>query len=249
MGRRCKSTLIISTAFRCSGLRPTASGPPRRMSSHGSSCWPLMRRAKIPARSLGGTCKAQNSLTTSETLTFPTSLALNQRFSYLQQVLRSNDGEKGKQMNTTASLDRSTLGSSTLRRNSLLFWCALVAPVGIIVIGINFILNPVGASTAFGIPIHDPAAFPFMWVKGIRDIFSGLVILSSLWWGDRRATAILSAIAIFIPLGDGLVILSHLGFAPPIYIHWGTALYMTIVAALLLRRKAAWLMPGCRLAG
>ena len=124
-------------------------------------------------------------------------------------------------MNTTASLDR-----SMLKRNSLLFWCALVAPVGIIVIGINFILNPVGASTAFGIPIHDPAAFPFMWVKGIRDIFSGLVILSFLWRGDRGTTAILSALAILIPVGDGLVILSHLGFAPPIYIHWGTALYM-----------------------
>src|SRR5262245_59074558 len=148
-------------------------------------------------------------------------------------------GERKRQMNPTTSLDNSTLDSSTSRRNSLLFWCALVAPVGIIVIGINFILNPVGASTAFGIPMHDPAAFPFMWVKGIRDIFSGLVILSSLWWGDRRTTAILSAIAVFIPLGDGLVILSHLGFAPSIYIHWGTALYMTIVAAFLLRRKAA----------
>jgi len=88
-------------------------------------------------------------------------------------------------------------------------------------------------------PIHDPAAFPFMWVKGIRDIFSGLVVLSFLWRGDRRTTAILFAIAIFIPFGDGLVILSHLGFAPPIYIHWGTALYMMIVAAFLLRRKAA----------
>jgi hypothetical protein len=137
-------------------------------------------------------------------------------------------------MNATTSLD-----SSTLRRNSLLFWCALVAPAGIIVIGINFILNPVGASTAFGIPIHDPATFPFMWVKGIRDIFSGLVILFFLRRGDRRTTATLSALAIFIPLGDGLVILRHLGFAPPIYIHWGTALYMTIVAAFLLRRKAA----------
>jgi hypothetical protein len=54
------------------------------------------RLAKIPARSLGGTCKAQNSLTTSETLMFPTSLALNQRFSYLQQVLSSSDGKKEK---------------------------------------------------------------------------------------------------------------------------------------------------------
>ena len=121
----------------------------------------------------------------------------------------------------------------------MLFWCTLVIPIAIIGIGINFILNPVGASTAYGIPIHDPAAFPFMWVKGIRDIFSGLVVLLFLWRGDRRTTAILFAMAIFIPFGDGLVILSHLGFAPPIYIHWGTALYMMIVAAFLLRRKAA----------
>src|SRR6266853_6334218 len=90
--------------------------------------------------------------------------------------------------------------SSTLRKNSLLFWCTLVVPVGIIVIGINFILNPVGAATGYGIPIHDPAAFPFMWIKGIRDIFSGVVVLPFLWRGDRRTTAILFAIAIFHPV-------------------------------------------------
>jgi len=79
-------------------------------------------------------------------------------------------------MNTTKSLD-----SSTLRKTSLLFWCTFVIPVAIIGIGINFILNPVGASTAYGIPMHDPATFPFMWIKGIRDIFSGLVVLTFLW--------------------------------------------------------------------
>ena len=127
--------------------------------------------------------------------------------------------------------------SSILRKNSLLFWCTLVVPAAIIAIGINFILNPVGASTAYGIPIHDPAAFPFMWIKGIRDIFAGLVILPFLFRRDRRTTATLFAIAIFIPVCDGLVILRHLGFAPPIYIHWGTALYMMIVAACLLGKK------------
>ena len=124
-----------------------------------------------------------------------------------------------------------------LRRNSLLFWCTLVVPVAIIAIGINFILNPVGASAAFGIPIHDPAAFPFMWIKGSRDICSGLVVLPFLWTGDRRTTATIVAISIFIPFGDGLVVLRHLGMAPPIFIHWGTALYMAIVAAVLLRQQ------------
>ena len=74
-----------------------------------------------------------------------------------------------------------------------------------------------------------------MWIKEIRDIFSGLVILPFLWRGDRRTTATVFAIAIFVPVTDGVVILRHLGFAPPIYIHWGTALYMMIVAVLLFR--------------
>jgi hypothetical protein len=130
-----------------------------------------------------------------------------------------------------------SFASSTLQRNSPLFWLTLLIPVAIIGIGINFILNPVGASTGFGIPIHDPAAFPFMWIKGIRDIFSGLVVLAFLFAGDRRTTAILYALAVFIPVGDGFVILSHLGFAPPIFLHWGTALYMIIVSVFLLRKK------------
>lgn len=113
-----------------------------------------------------------------------------------------------------------------------------MVPAAIIVIGINFILNPAGASTGYGIPINNAGAFPFMWIKGIRDIFSGLVILPFLLRGDRRTTATLFAIAIFVPFCDGLVILGHLGFAPPIYIHWETALYMMIVTVLLFRAPA-----------
>jgi hypothetical protein len=135
-------------------------------------------------------------------------------------------------MNTKTGSD-----SSILKKNSPLFWFTFVIPAAIVLLGINFLLNPVGASTAFGIPIHDPAAFPFMWTKGIRDIFSGLVMLPFLFRGDRRSIATIYTIAAFIAFGDGLVILRHLGFASPIYMHWGTALYMAIVAAFLHRRK------------
>lgn len=126
-----------------------------------------------------------------------------------------------------------------LRKNAALFWLALVIPVGIIGIGINFIFNPVGAAAAYGVPINDPVAFPFMWIKGIRDIFAGLVILPFLWKGNRNVTAILFAIAIFVPFCDGLVIIGNSGFAAPLLIHWGTAIYMAIVAAFLLRSKNA----------
>lgn len=122
-----------------------------------------------------------------------------------------------------------------LRKNSALSWFTLIIPVGIIGLGINFILNPVGASAAYGVSITDPAAFPFMWIKGIRDIFSGLVILPFLLNGNRRVTAILFAIAIFVPFCDGLVIIANSGFAAPLLIHWGTVIYMLVVLYFLLR--------------
>jgi hypothetical protein len=133
---------------------------------------------------------------------------------------------------------KTDLKNSTLRMNSPLFWFTLVVPLAIVGLGINFLLNPVVASTGFGIPIHDPSAFPFMWIKGIRDIFAGVVVLTFLLKGDLRTTATIYSIAVFIAIGDGFVILTHLGFAPPILIHWGTALYMTIVAVFLHRKKA-----------
>ena len=129
------------------------------------------------------------------------------------------------------------LDRSELSRNSALFWFTLAIPIGIIGIGINFIFNPIGASSGFGIPIHEPNSFPFMWIKGIRDIFSGLVILPFLFSGNRRVTALLFAIAIFVPFCDGLVIIRHSGFAPPLLIHWGTAFYMMVVAYFLLRKR------------
>jgi len=99
------------------------------------------------------------------------------------------------------------------------------------------VLNPVGASAAYGAAINDPNSFPFMWIKGIRDIFSGLVILPFLLNGNRKVTAILFAISIFVPFCDGLVIIAHSGFAAPLLIHWGTALYMIVVVAFLLRKR------------
>ncbi|MEQ1763946.1 MAG: DUF4267 domain-containing protein [Pyrinomonadaceae bacterium] len=123
-----------------------------------------------------------------------------------------------------------------LKKNSALFWFTLIIPIGIIGIGINFIFNPIGASSGYGIPVHDPAAFPFMWIKGIRDIFSGLVILAFLLSGNRKVTAILFALAIFVPFCDGLVIIGHSGFVAPLLIHWGTAIYMIVVSYFLSRK-------------
>jgi primosomal protein N' len=68
------------------GIEATASGSQRKTSSHNSSCWSPARRAKNPARWLGGICKARNLTRTFGTLMYPTSLGLNRPSSYRQQV-------------------------------------------------------------------------------------------------------------------------------------------------------------------
>jgi Domain of unknown function (DUF4267) len=133
---------------------------------------------------------------------------------------------------------KSNLPAWKFEVNSPLFYGTLLVPIAIVAIGINFVVNPAGASIGFGIPIYDPAAFPYLRTKGVRDIFSGLVMLPFLFRGNRHTVATILAISILIPAGDGLIVLRHLGFAPQIFIHWGTALYMVIVAALLLRRPS-----------
>ena len=132
-----------------------------------------------------------------------------------------------------------TTSEKKLAKNTVAFWCTLAIALGIIGIGANFILNPAGASAGYGIPNRDPAAVPYLWVKGIRDIFAGLVLLPFLLRGDRRTTGMILAIAILIPVGDGLVIFNTLGWAPPMLIHWGTALFMAVLAYFLLRAPPA----------
>lgn len=119
--------------------------------------------------------------------------------------------------------------NSVLHRNSALFFFTLPIPLAIMGIGLNFILNPIGASAGYGIPMSSPQVFPYMWIKGIRDIFSGLVILFAISTRDRYIVASLFCISTLIAVGDGFVILAHLGWALPLITHWGTATYMAVV--------------------
>jgi len=223
----------ISTAFRYLGSRRTAFGRPRRMSSHGSTCWSPTTQARNPARSVGGPCKAPNSLTTPETSMSPTSLALIQRFSYLQQTPRSRDGEEKANKNDEHD--------SRLRQFDVEKEFAAV------------LVHPRGASCDHR-NRHQLHTQPGRGLRCLRHSHPRPRHLSLHEdQGNSRHLCGSGSPAIPLegrpahnrdalrhfnlrPFGDGLVILRHLGFAPPIYIHWGTALYMTIVAVFLLRK-------------
>jgi hypothetical protein len=114
----------------------------------------------------------------------------------------------------------------------------MLIAIGIIFIGVKFILDPIDSAAGFGIPFSSRADVPFGRVKGIRDIFSGLALLSLLFQRMRRATAWVFTAAMIIPATDCLIVLTANGpgDVSHILIHGLTAVYMAITSVLLFKK-------------
>ena len=123
---------------------------------------------------------------------------------------------------------------------------AALASVGIIWVGSRYLLEPKAVAPSFGLPDVPEPDEPFLLVKGIRDIGSGLVVLTLAGAlrgreRDRAVAAVLLALSV-IPIGDAAIVLSrHGGLATALGIHGLTAAAMIAAAAALFSatRRAA----------
>jgi hypothetical protein len=126
-----------------------------------------------------------------------------------------------------------------LTGSSILFWLITLIAVGIIFIGGRFIVAPLPAARDFGVPASATEQSTYLWTKGTRVIVSGLLVIGLLWL--KVSSVVLAAflfIASLIPFGDLLNVYAHVRTrnVPALLIHGGTAIFMCLLAALLLRR-------------
>jgi len=120
---------------------------------------------------------------------------------------------------------------------------AAVVSLGIIYVGARYLLEPGVIAASFGVPRVPPADDPFLRVKGVRDVVSGLVVLALLATRQPRLVAIGLLVESVIPVGDALIVLAS-GGSPAIAlgVHGATAAVMVAASAALLwdaRRKGA----------
>ena len=113
---------------------------------------------------------------------------------------------------------------------------------GIIFLGARFVVAPHVAAAGYGVPVaaaadqspgHDP--YPWLYVKGVRDIASGIFVFILL---ANRATHLLGAFmaaATLIPVGDAVIVLRGGGSRAAAFgIHGVTAAIMLAASAALL---------------
>jgi hypothetical protein len=130
-------------------------------------------------------------------------------------------------------LDRDPTIIRDLSARSAMFWLVGLIAVGIIVIGARFLLVPLPAAAAFGVPADDAHPLAYLWAKGTRDIVSGLLLIALVRIGaGRRVVAVFIAVAALIPLGDFLNVYANERVGNPVAlaIHGGTAVGMLVLA-------------------
>ena len=116
----------------------------------------------------------------------------------------------------------------------------LIAALGIIYIGVSYLFAPAATASGFGFaewPTGEEAQI--LTVKGVRDIVSGILPLTLLALGQRRALGWALLCEALIPLGDGTLILVHGGStATALGVHYLT-MVLVVVAGLLQLKVAA----------
>jgi hypothetical protein len=121
--------------------------------------------------------------------------------------------------------------------NAILLSLAALIAVGIIVIGCFYLVSPGRISGTFGLkpPASDADTRAWLRPKGIRDVATGLLVLTLMLTADRRSLGIALVVLAVIPFGDMSIILGSGGSKSKAFsMHGVTCAVMLVVGFLLI---------------
>ncbi|WP_428331527.1 DUF4267 domain-containing protein [Mucilaginibacter sp.] len=85
---------------------------------------------------------------------------------------------------------------------------AFLLGLGMVFLGARFFFSPEIATAAFGIRFNSNGDYSFHHIKGIRDIFSGILLCALVLMKERRSLGVMLVVATIIPVSDMLTVLS-----------------------------------------
>ena len=122
--------------------------------------------------------------------------------------------------------------------NTIPLSLAVLVSVGITVIGCFYLTSPQRILGGFGLkpPARDPDTHAWLRLKGIRDVASGLVVLTLMLTTDSRTAGIALLVLAIIPFGDMSNILVSGGRKVTAFsVHGATCVVMLFAGLLLIR--------------
>ncbi|MBO9202187.1 MULTISPECIES: DUF4267 domain-containing protein [Niastella] len=118
------------------------------------------------------------------------------------------------------------------------YWLCLLTGLGLVFIGARFFFVPVEAEHAYGIQVNTGGNFSFHYLKGARDIFSGLALTALLLTRQYRALGILSLCAVIVPATDMSIVASQANVqTAALYPHLSAVIIAILLGSYYLRAK------------
>ena len=119
--------------------------------------------------------------------------------------------------------------------NAIPLSLAALMAVAIIVIGCFYLVSPERMTGSFGLkpPASDADTRAWLRLKGIRDVVSGLVVLTMMLTADRRLVGIAVLVCAIIPFGDMFNILVSGGRKATAFSVHGVTCAVMLFAGLL----------------
>lgn len=122
---------------------------------------------------------------------------------------------------------------------------AFLTGLGLIFIGGRFLMAPETAEAGYGIHFQEQGHYSFHYIKGIRDLFTGLVICILILTKQIKALGITLLVGTIIPVADMLIVLSKdyngLAEAMP---HISAIVVCAVFGIILLFRSASKISEG-----
>jgi hypothetical protein len=85
---------------------------------------------------------------------------------------------------------------------------AFLTGLGLIFLGARFLFSPEVAEAGFGIHFNEQGDYSFHYMKGIRDILSGLLMCVFVLMNERHALGVTLLVGTMVPVTDMLIVLS-----------------------------------------
>ena len=121
--------------------------------------------------------------------------------------------------------------------NAIPLGLAALIAVSVIFLGCSYLVSPERISGSFGLKPPAPDADTRAWLrlKGIRDVASGLLVLTMMLTAGRRPVGIALLALAIIPFGDMSIIVGSSGSKSKAFsIHGVTCAVMLVVGLLLI---------------
>jgi Domain of unknown function (DUF4267) len=127
--------------------------------------------------------------------------------------------------------------TKTFMLNAIPLYLAAFMAVAVIVIGCFYLVSPERVTGSFGLkpPASDADTRAWLRLKGIRDVASGLVVLTMMLTADGRLAGIALLVLAIVPLGDMSIVLGSGGSkSKAVSIHGLTCVGMLVVGFFLI---------------